>query len=70
MWSALYVISYGTGKLLYADNLAMVEFVKNMHSMRLEMYQFKSVNSDDPTKAAVLLRWNKIKEPHKDGLLM
>ena len=39
MWSSLYVISDGTGKLiLYADNLAMVEFVKNMHSMGLEMY--------------------------------
>ena len=24
--------------LPYADNLAMVEFVKNMHSMGLEMY--------------------------------
>ena len=54
MWSALYVISDGTAKLLYADNLAMVEFVKNIHSMRLEMYQIKSVNSEDVTKAAVL----------------
>ena len=53
--SALYVISDGTGELLYADNLALVEFVKNIHSMRLEMYQIKSVNSDDVTKAAVLL---------------
>ena len=33
----------------------MVEFVKNIHSMRLEMYQIKYVNSDDVTKAAVLL---------------
>ena len=33
----------------------MVEFVKNIHSMRLEMYQIKSVNSDYVTKAAVLL---------------
>ena len=55
MWSALYVISNGTGKLLYADYIAMVEFVKNIHSMRLEMYKIKSVNSDDVTKAAVLL---------------
>ena len=33
----------------------MVEFVKNMHSMGLEMYQIKSVYSSDVTKAAVLL---------------
>ena len=56
MWSSLYVISDSTGNLLlYADNLAMVEFVKNIHSMGLEMYQIKSVNSDDVMKAAVLL---------------
>ena len=56
MWSSLYVISDGTGKLiLYADNISMVEFVKNIHSMRLEMYLIKSGNSDDVTKAAVLL---------------
>ena len=56
MWSSPYVVSDGTGKLLpNADNLAMVEFVKNMHSMGLEMYLIKSVYSGDVTKAAVLL---------------
>ena len=33
----------------------MVEFVKNMRSMGLEMQKIKSVNSGDVTKAAVLL---------------
>ena len=55
VWSSLNAISDGTGKLLYADNLAMVEFVKSMHLMGLEMYEIKSVNSGDVTKAAVLL---------------
>ena len=72
MWSYLYVISDGTGKLLlYADNVAMAEFVKNMHSMGLEMSYIKSVNTGDPTKAVV--NWgmrSRIKEPRKDGLLM
>ena len=43
MWSYLYVISAGTGKLLlYADNIAMVELVKKVHPMRSELYQIKS----------------------------
>ena len=55
MGSSLYVISAGTGKLLCADNLAMIELVKKVHSMRPELYQIKSDNSDDVTKAAELL---------------
>ena len=34
----------------------MVELVKEVHSMRSELYQIKSDNSDDVTKAAELLR--------------
>ena len=50
------MISAGTGKLLlYADDLAMVEPVTKVHFLRWELYQIKSVNSDDVTKAAVLL---------------
>ena len=33
----------------------MVELVKKVHSMRSELYQIKSDNSDDVTKAAELL---------------
>ena len=61
MGSSLYVTSAGTGKILhYADNLAMVELVKKVHSIRSKLYQIKSDNSDDVTKAAELLR-NEIK---------
>ena len=61
MWSSLYVISAGNGKLfLYANNLAMVELVKKVHSVRSALYQIKSVNFDDVTKAVVLLE-NEIK---------
>ena len=57
----LYMQSQMAGNLLlYAENLAMVEFFKNIYSMRLEVYKIKSVNSDFVTKAAVLLR-NEIK---------
>ena len=56
MWSSLYVTSAGTGKrLVYADNLAMEELVTKVHFLRSELYQIQSVNSDDVTKAAVLL---------------
>ena len=56
MWSSLYVISPGTEKpLLYADNIAMVEFVEEVYSMRSELHQIKSVNSDDVNKATVVL---------------
>ena len=33
----------------------MVELVKKVHFLRSELYQIKSVDSDDATKAAVLL---------------
>ena len=33
----------------------MAELVKEVHSMRSELYQMNSVNSDDVTEAAVLL---------------
>ena len=48
MWSQLAL-------LLCADNLAMVELAKKVHSMRSELYRIKSDNSDDVTKAAELL---------------
>ena len=55
--------------LLCADNFAMVELVKKVHSMRSELYQIKSDNSDDVTNAAALLgnEIKKMKEPPKDG---
>ena len=48
-----YVIS--ADPFLCADNFAMVELVKKVHSMRSELYQIKSDNSDDVTKAVELL---------------
>ena len=62
MWSFLYIISAGTEKpVLYADNIAMVEFVEEVYSMRSELHQIKSVNSDDVNKATVVLG-NEIKD--------
>ena len=49
-----YLISAGPSSITL-DNLAMVELVKEVHSMRSELYQVKSDNPDDVTKAAELL---------------
>ena len=38
-----------------ADNFTMAKLVKKVHSMRSELHQIKSDNSDDVTKAAELL---------------